>query len=51
MPSELERRLKREARKRGYAGRRAEAFVYGTMRKAGWEPKRKARKGDRGYSS
>ena len=39
MPKALERRLKREAKAKGYTGKRANAFVYGTMRKTGWKPK------------
>lgn len=40
MPKELEDRLKREARKKGLKGKRKDAFVYGTMRKTGWKPKK-----------
>lgn len=40
MPKEMERKLKTEARKKGLTGKRADAYVYGTMRKTGWEPKR-----------
>jgi len=39
MPKELENRLKREAAAKGYKGRRADAYVYGTLRKTGWKPK------------
>ena len=38
MPAELERKLKREAAKRGLKGERADAYVYGTLRKTGWVP-------------
>jgi hypothetical protein len=38
MPKKMEAALKREATKRGYTGRRAAAFVYGTMRNRGWTP-------------
>lgn len=41
MPKALERRLKRSARKKGLRGKKAAAYVYGTMRKTGWKPKRK----------
>jgi hypothetical protein len=34
----MEGHLKAAARKRGLKGKRAKAFVYGTMRKAGWSP-------------
>lgn len=38
MPVALERKLKREARSKGLKGKRAGAYVYGTMRKTGWKP-------------
>ena len=38
MPEEMERKLKAEAKKRGYSKERADAYVYGTMRKTGWKP-------------
>ncbi len=39
MPKELEEKLKREARKRGLTGDRADAYVYGTMqRTTSWRP-------------
>jgi hypothetical protein len=41
MPKELEAKLKKEARKKGLKGESANAYVFGTMRKTGWEPKRK----------
>jgi len=41
MPKKMERALKRTARKRGYGKKRANAYVYGTMRKTGWKPKKK----------
>ena len=40
MPKALEQKLKRQARKKGLKGKRADAYVYGTMRKTGWMPKR-----------
>jgi hypothetical protein len=40
MPRALEQRLRREARARHYRGRRADAYVYGTLRKLGWRPRR-----------
>jgi len=45
MPKELENALKREAGKRGYGDKRSDAYVYGTMRKAGWKPSREKKKG------
>ena len=44
MPEEMERELKRTAKKRGYSKKRAGAYVYGTMRKTGWRPSREKRK-------
>lgn len=48
MPKALEEKLKREARKKGFTGERADRYVYGTLRKLGWTPskpkKRKKKK-------
>lgn len=44
MPKAVERKLKAAARKRGYGKKRTNAFVYGSLRKMGWKPKRKRRK-------
>ncbi|MFA6691520.1 MAG: hypothetical protein WCR98_06020 [Saccharofermentanales bacterium] len=44
MPVKLERKLKREAKKKGFTGERADAYVYGTLRKTGWKPDREKRK-------
>jgi len=38
MPEKLEKELKAEAKKKGLKGERADAYVYGTMRKTGWTP-------------
>lgn len=43
MPKKLERELKKQASKRGLSGERRDAYVYGTLRKTGWKPKRKGR--------
>jgi hypothetical protein len=40
MPRLMELKLKREAAKKGLKGKRRDAYVYGTMRKTGWRPKR-----------
>jgi hypothetical protein len=40
MPAAMERKLKAQAKKKGLKGKRAGAFVYGTMRKTGWKPGR-----------
>ena len=44
MPKKLEKSLKKTARKKGLKGKRADAYVYGTMRKTGWKPKKKGKK-------
>lgn len=36
----MEEALKREAKKKGLKGEKADAYVYGAMRKSGWKPKR-----------
>jgi hypothetical protein len=38
MPKALHDKLKKQARKKGLKGKRAAAYVYGTMRKMGWRP-------------
>jgi len=38
MPKKLEEALKKEAAKKGLTGDRADAYIYGGMRKAGWVP-------------
>ena len=44
MPKELERKLKTEARKKFPRNKeRQDKYVYGTLRKTGWKPKRKTR--------
>ena len=40
MPVKMERRLKRAAKRKGLGKKRTGAYVYGTMRKAGWKPRR-----------
>jgi len=40
MPKKLERRLKRQAKKKGLKGKRKGAYIYGTLRKTGWKPKK-----------
>lgn len=44
MPKKLETALKSEAKKKGLKGKRADAYVYGTMRKTGWKPAQKKKK-------
>ena len=38
MPKKLEEDLKRQAIKKRLTGKRASAYIYGTMRKTGWRP-------------
>ena len=38
MPKVLEKQLKKEASAKGLTGERANAYVYGTLRKTGWTP-------------
>lgn len=40
MPKKLERKLKSEAKKKGFGKKRTGAYVYGTLRKLGWKPKK-----------
>lgn len=44
MPKAMERKLKAEAKKKGMKGARADAYVYGTMRKTGWTPSTQKKK-------
>ena len=37
----MEKALKKTAKKKGLKGKSADAYVYGTMRKEGWKPKKK----------
>jgi hypothetical protein len=40
MPKRLELKLKRTARARGYGKKRTDAYVYGTLQRTGWRPRR-----------
>lgn len=40
MPKKLELKLKREAKKKRFGKKRTGAYVYGTLRKLGWKPRR-----------
>lgn len=40
MPDKMERALRDEARRKHLKGKEKDAYVYGTMRKEGWKPKR-----------
>jgi hypothetical protein len=41
MPKKLEAKLRRQARKMGLGKKRTGAYVYGTMRRMGWRPRKK----------
>lgn len=41
MPKALELKLKAEAKRKGYGVKRTNAYVYGTLRKVGWKPKKR----------
>lgn len=43
MPKKLEEKLEKEANKKGLTGKRKNAYVYGTLRKEGWIPKKKSK--------
>ena len=45
MPKAMEKALKKEAKKKGLSRKRADAYVYGTMRKTGWTPSTQKKKG------
>lgn len=44
MPKKLEKELKAEAKRKGMKGERANAYVYGTLRKTGWKPDRELKR-------
>lgn len=46
MPKKMERALKRTARKKfgSTTSKKARAYIFGTMRAAGWKPSRERRK-------
>jgi len=41
MPKKMEKALRKEASKKGLKGKRKDAYIYGTLRKTGWKPKKK----------
>lgn len=43
MPQSVERRLRRKAQAMGLPKKRQNAYVFGTMRKMGWKPRRHGR--------
>jgi len=44
MPVKMEKALKKAAKKKGLKGKRANAFIYGALRKTGWKPKKRKKK-------
>ena len=44
MPEKIEKSLKSQAQKKGMGKKKANAYVYGTMRKTGWKPQTKRKK-------
>ena len=40
MPIKVEKALKRQAKEKGLSKERARAYVFGTLRKLGWKPKK-----------
>ena len=44
MPKAEEEKLKKEANSKGLTGKKANAYVYGTLRKQGWVPQREEKK-------
>ena len=43
MPKKIEKALKKSAKKAGLKGKAADAYIYGTLRKTGWKPKKKSK--------
>jgi hypothetical protein len=37
----MEQKMRKQAKKKGLKGKRKDAYIYGTMRKTGWKPKKK----------
>lgn len=40
MPIKLEKALEKEASKKGLEGKSRDAYVYGTLRRTGWKPRK-----------
>lgn len=38
MPKRLEKKLKKEAKEKGFSKEKSSAYIYGTLRKIGWKP-------------
>ena len=41
MHKAMERKLKAQAKKKGLKGKRANAYIYGVLRRTGWRPNKK----------
>lgn len=50
MPKKMHNMLKKQARKKGLKGERADAYIYGTMNEIEKAGKKKRKKKDMGYS-
>jgi hypothetical protein len=48
MPEWFERQLEKEARKKHLKGKHKDAYIYGTMRRVGWKPKKRIKEVKRG---
>lgn len=46
MPKALEKKLRMKGRAKGYTARQLDSYIFGTMRRLGWKPK-KERYGNR----
>ena len=44
MPKKFEKKLEREASKKGLKGSSRDAYIYGTLRKTGWTPQKGKKK-------
>lgn len=44
MPRALEKKLKAQAKKKGFGKKRAGKYIYGTLRKTGWVPSTQKKK-------
>lgn len=43
MPKALERALKKQVAKKNWSQKRKDAYIYGTLRKSGWVPRKQHR--------
>jgi hypothetical protein len=47
----MEKELRQQAIKKRLKGKRANAYIYGTMRKTGWQPNRESKRDQHGNSN